>query len=58
MKANPKIMDIRKSTAEHPFGTRKLWMGFTHFQMKTLKKVKAEMSLHILAYSLKGHLVI
>ncbi len=47
------MMKIRKSTVEHPFGTIKFWMGATHFQMKTLKKVRAEMSLHVLAYNLK-----
>jgi len=47
------MMLIRKSTVEHPFGTIKSWMGATHFQMKTLKKVSTEMSLHILAYNMK-----
>ncbi len=28
-------------------------MGATHFQMKTLKRVKTEMALHVLAYNLK-----
>jgi hypothetical protein len=28
-------------------------MGATHFQMKTLKHVSTEMSLHVLAYNLK-----
>ena len=28
-------------------------MGSTHFLMKTLEKVKTEMSLHALAYNLK-----
>jgi transposase len=47
------MMKIRRSTVEHPFGTIKYWMGSTHFQMKTLKKVGTEMSLHVLAYKLK-----
>ena len=37
----------------HPFGTIKSWMGATHFQMRTLKKVGTEMALHVLAYNLK-----
>ena len=49
----PKKMLTRKQTVEHPFGTIKMWMGATHFQMKTLKHVSTEMSLHILAYNLK-----
>ncbi len=28
-------------------------MGYTHFQMRTLKKVATEMALHVLAYNLK-----
>jgi transposase len=47
------MMKIRRSTVEHPFGTIKHWMGSTHFQMKTLKRVGTEMSLHVLAYNIK-----
>ena len=50
---HPEQMRIRRQTAEHPFGTLKLWMGYTHFQMKTLKNVRTEMALHVLAYNLK-----
>ncbi len=53
LEQQPDMMKIRKSTVEHPFGTIKYWMGSTHFQMKTLIKVGAEMSLHVLAYNLK-----
>ena len=49
----PDSMRIRRQTVEHPFGTIKLWMGSAHFLMTTLKKVKTEMSLHVLAYNLK-----
>jgi len=49
----PKAMRIRRATVEHPFGTLKAWMGATHFKMRTLEKVKTEMSLHVLAYNLK-----
>jgi len=50
---NPDKMRTRRQTAEHPFGTLKAWMGYTHFQMKTLKNVRAEMALHVLAYNIK-----
>jgi transposase len=50
---NPERMHTRRNTVEHPFGTIKSWMGATHFQMKTLKKVGTEMALHVLAYNLK-----
>jgi IS5 family transposase len=53
MERNPDMMKVRRSTVEHPFGTIKAWMGSTHFQMKTIKRVSAEMSLHVLAYNLK-----
>jgi hypothetical protein len=46
-------MRTRRETAEHPFGTIKSWMGSTHFQMRTLKHVSTEKSLHVLAYNLK-----
>jgi transposase len=47
------IMQIRRQTVEHPFGTLKAWMGSTHFLTKTLNRVSTEMSLHVLAYNLK-----
>ena len=53
MNQAPEMMKARRETVEHPFGTLKLWMGYTHFQMRTLEKVSAEMSLHVLAYNLK-----
>jgi len=49
----PNAMRLRRQTVEHVFGTLKAWMGATHFLMKTLPKVKTEMSLHVLAYNLK-----
>ena len=49
----PERMRARRETVEHPFGTIKSWMGSTHFQMRTLKRVGTEMSLHVLAYNLK-----
>jgi hypothetical protein len=51
--ADPDKMRVRRQTVEHPFGTIKSWMGSTHFQMKTLKNVGAEMALHVLAYNMK-----
>jgi transposase len=49
----PRIMRVRRATVEHPYGTIKAWMGATHFKLRTLEKVKTEMSLHVLAYNLK-----
>ncbi len=50
---HPEKMRQRRETVEHPFGTIKYWMGYTHFQMKTLSRVGTEMALHVLAYNLK-----
>jgi transposase len=50
---DPEKMRVRRQTVEHPFGTIKYWMGATHFLMKTLERVRTEMSLHVLAYNLK-----
>ena len=49
----PETMQLRRQTVEHPFGTLKAWMGATHFLTKTLPRVRAEMSLHVLAYNMK-----
>jgi transposase len=49
---HPEKMRQRRETVEPPFGTIKARMGATHFLMKTLKRVSAEMALHVLAYNL------
>ena len=49
----PDAMTIRRQTVEHTFGTLKAWMGATHFLTKTLKNVRTEMSLQVLAYNMK-----
>jgi transposase len=51
--SRPDIMQTRRATVEHPFGTIKSWMGSTHFQMKTLPRVSTEMSLQVLSYNMK-----
>ncbi len=50
---NPDAMRLRRQTAEHPFGTIKGWMGWTHFLTMTLPKVATEMALHVLVYNMK-----
>jgi transposase len=49
---DPQAMRRRRETVEHPFGTIKARMGATHFLVKTLPRVAAEMALHVLAYNL------
>ncbi len=53
LEQHPDMMNLRRQTVEHPFGTLKLWMGVTPFLTKRLKGVSTEMSLHVLAYNLK-----
>jgi hypothetical protein len=50
---HPEKMTVRRSTAEHPFGTIKCWMGATHFLTKGLPRVATEMALNVLAYNMK-----
>ncbi|WP_313231278.1 IS1182 family transposase [Sphingobium yanoikuyae] len=50
--ANPDAMRIRRQTVEHPFGTIKSRMGYTHFLTRTKPRVSTEMALHVLAYNL------
>ena len=53
MKAQPEKYQLRKQLAEHPFGTIKRAMGYTHFTLKGLEKVRTEWSLITLVYNLK-----
>jgi len=53
MKAQPWKFKLRKTLAEHPFGTIKRWFGYTHFLLKGLEKVRTEWSLMTLVYNLK-----
>jgi len=53
MAAQPWKFKLRKTLAEHPFGTIKRWFGYTHFLLKGLEKVRCEWSLTTLAYNLK-----
>jgi hypothetical protein len=42
MAAQPWKFKLRKTLAEHPFGTIKRWFGYTHFLLKGLVKVRTE----------------
>ena len=53
MQAQPQKFKLRKTLAEHPFGTLKRWFGYTHFLLKGLEKVRTEWSLTTLVYNLK-----
>jgi hypothetical protein len=49
----PGVLDRRRETVEHPFGTIKQWMYQGAFLMRGLEKVRAEFSLTALAYNLR-----
>lgn len=54
MKAEGKEhMRTRSALAEHPFGTMKIQMGWQHFLLRGLDKVRAEMDLQMLSYNFK-----
>ena len=53
VKAHPEKMALRKQLVEHPFGTIKRALGYTHFLVKGLDMVRAEWTLITLAYNIK-----
>lgn len=53
LKARPEVLDRRRETVEHPFGSIKQWMGQSAFLMKGLENVRAEFSLTALAYNMR-----
>lgn len=50
--ANPQAMTVRRSLAEHPFGTMKRGHDGGYFLLRGLQKVRGEFSLSGLAYNL------
>ena len=53
LKARPDILDRRRESVEHPFGSIKQWMNQGAFLMKGLDKVRAEFSLTALVYNMR-----
>lgn len=53
LQAWPDILDIRRESVEHPFGTIKQWMNQGAFLMRRLENVRGEFSLTALAYNIK-----
>ena len=51
--ARPEILDRRRESVEHPFGSVKQWMGQGAFLMRRLENVRAEFSLTAIAYNLR-----
>ena len=48
-----KWMKLRRSLAEHPFGTIKWMMGYPRFLVRGLVKARSELALGVLCYNLK-----
>lgn len=47
------MLDERRESVEHPFGSVKQWMGQGAFLMRRLENVRAEFSLTAIAYNLR-----
>ena len=51
--AQPALLDRRRESAEHPFGSIKQWMGQGTFLTRGLSNVRGELSLTALAYNMR-----
>jgi hypothetical protein len=49
----PDVLDERRNSVEHPFGTIKKWMGQGAFLMRRLENIRGEFSLTALAYNIR-----
>jgi len=56
--ARPDVLDQRRESVEHPFGSIKQWMGQGAFLMRRIENVRAEFSLTALAYNLRRAITI
>jgi transposase len=53
LEARPDVLNLRRESVEHPFGSIKQWMGQKNFLMRRLDNVRAEFSLTALAYNIR-----
>lgn len=51
--ARPDVLDHRRESVEHPFGSIKQWMDQGAFLTRRLDNVRAEFSLTALAYNMR-----
>lgn len=51
--ARPDLLDIRRESVEHPFGSIKQWMGQGAFLMRRIENVRGEFSLTALVYNIR-----
>lgn len=55
---HPEVLDRRRESVEHPFGTIKQWMNQGAFLMRRLENVRGEFSLTALAYNIRRAITI
>ena len=51
--ARPELLDARRESVEHPFGSIKQWMGQGAFLTQRLENVRGEFSITALAYNIR-----
>jgi transposase len=56
--AKPEVLDQRRESVEHPFGSIKQWMGQRDFLMRRIENVRGEFSLTALAYNIRRALTL
>ena len=50
---HPELLDARRESVEHPFGSIKQWMGQGAFLTRRLENVLGEFSITALAYNIR-----
>ena len=58
MASNPGVIDQRRESVEHPFGSIKQWMGQRNFLTRRIENVRGEFSLTALAYNIRRALAL
>ena len=56
--AKPEVLDQRRESVEHPFGSIKQWMGQRNFLTRRIENVRGEFSLTALAYNIRRALTL
>ncbi|RJE78568.1 IS1182 family transposase [Paracoccus sp. JM45] len=56
--ARPEVIDQRRESLEHPFGSIKQWMGQRNFLTRRIENVRGEFSLTALAYNIRRALTL
>jgi len=54
----PEVLDQRRESVEHPFGSIKQWMEQKNFLTRRIENVRGEFSLTALAYNIRRALTL